>query len=66
MYDPAQDAHEVVNLHNGQRIALVTGANKGIGLEIARQLAQRGDTVLLGVRNEERGREAEANLKAEG
>jgi NAD(P)-dependent dehydrogenase (short-subunit alcohol dehydrogenase family) len=51
---------------NSKRIALVTGANKGIDFEIARQLARRGDTVLIGARNEERGREAEAKLTAEG
>ena len=52
--------------NNGKRIALVTGANKGIGFEVARRLAVRGDTVLLGARNEGRGREAEARLKADG
>lgn len=47
-------------------VALITGANKGIGFEVAQQLARRGDTILLGARNEERGREAEAKLKSEG
>jgi NAD(P)-dependent dehydrogenase (short-subunit alcohol dehydrogenase family) len=52
--------------NNEKRIALVTGANKGIGFEVARQLARRGNTILIGARNEERGREAAANLNAEG
>lgn len=38
-----------------RKIALVTGANKGIGLEIARQLGQQGHTVLIGARDTERG-----------
>jgi NAD(P)-dependent dehydrogenase (short-subunit alcohol dehydrogenase family) len=46
-------------------IALVTGANKGIGFEIARGLGLGGATVLLGCRSEERGREAEGRLRAE-
>jgi NAD(P)-dependent dehydrogenase (short-subunit alcohol dehydrogenase family) len=47
-------------------VALITGANKGIGLETARLLGARGMTVLLGCRDEERGRTAEAELRAGG
>ena len=47
-------------------IALVTGANKGIGLETARQFGARGITVLAGARDEARGREAERVLRADG
>ncbi len=42
------------------RIALVTGANKGIGHEVARELARRGLTVLLGARNAALGEAAAA------
>jgi NAD(P)-dependent dehydrogenase (short-subunit alcohol dehydrogenase family) len=47
-------------------IALITGANKGIGLETARLLGARGHTVLLGCRDADRGRAAEAELRAGG
>jgi len=47
-------------------IALVTGANKGIGLETARQLGAHGFTVLAGARDEGRGLEAELALRADG
>jgi NAD(P)-dependent dehydrogenase (short-subunit alcohol dehydrogenase family) len=43
-------------------IALITGANKGIGFETARLLGARGLTVLVGARDEARGREAEQAL----
>jgi NAD(P)-dependent dehydrogenase (short-subunit alcohol dehydrogenase family) len=49
-----------------QSIALVTGANKGIGLETARQLGSRGTTVLVAARDAGRGRDAEGVLRAEG
>jgi NAD(P)-dependent dehydrogenase (short-subunit alcohol dehydrogenase family) len=48
------------------RVALVTGANKGIGREIARQLAALGCRVWLGARNHDLGAAAVAALRAEG
>ncbi len=50
----------------GKRIALVTGANKGIGFEVARQLARKGFRVFLGARNREAGRAAAEKLRQEG
>ncbi len=49
-----------------QKVALITGANKGIGLETARQLAQKGYTVLVGARGAERGAKAAQTLNDEG
>lgn len=49
-----------------KRIAVVTGGNKGIGLEICRQLANNDFLVLLTARDEKRGTEAVDNLKASG
>jgi NAD(P)-dependent dehydrogenase (short-subunit alcohol dehydrogenase family) len=48
------------------RIALVTGANRGIGREVARQLAVRGFRVVLGARRPEAGRKAAAELGGAG
>ena len=48
------------------KTALVTGANKGIGLETARVLGQNGFTVYLGCRNLESGQAAAAQLAADG
>jgi NAD(P)-dependent dehydrogenase (short-subunit alcohol dehydrogenase family) len=51
---------------NEKRIALVTGGNKGIGLEISRNLSHAGCTVLLGARDAERGQEAVRQLGQAG
>ena len=45
---------------------LITGANKGLGRETARQLAARGCTVLLGARDPDRGRSAAVDLAGDG
>jgi NAD(P)-dependent dehydrogenase (short-subunit alcohol dehydrogenase family) len=47
-----------------ETIALVTGGNKGIGLEVSRQLVGRGARVFLGARNEKAGREAAQEIGA--
>jgi NAD(P)-dependent dehydrogenase (short-subunit alcohol dehydrogenase family) len=49
-----------------QRIVLITGANRGIGLETARQLAQKGFHVVLAARNEDSGRHAAEAITAGG
>jgi NAD(P)-dependent dehydrogenase (short-subunit alcohol dehydrogenase family) len=49
-----------------QQIAIVTGANRGIGLEVVRQLARKGMTVILGSRDLEKGTAAAAKLVDEG
>ena len=52
-------------LHDKQ-VALVTGANKGIGLEIARKLGRAGVSVIVGARDGTRGEAAAATLRGEG
>lgn len=48
------------------RIAVVTGANRGIGFEVCRQLAQKGVHIILTSRDEDKGRAAVGRLEAEG
>ena len=49
-----------------KKIALITGANKGIGLETARQLGQEGITVLAGARDETKAKRTAEELRKEG
>jgi NAD(P)-dependent dehydrogenase (short-subunit alcohol dehydrogenase family) len=48
-----------------RQVALVTGANQGIGLQIAKELAARELTVLVGSRNLARGTEAAASISGD-
>ncbi len=54
------------NTQQKSKVALITGANKGIGLEIARQLGNNGLTVLIGARDAARGKAATQTLQEEG
>src|ERR1700739_2785190 len=49
-----------------QRVALVTGANKGIGREVAYVLGKTGARILLGARDRLRGEAVAAEMRAEG
>jgi NAD(P)-dependent dehydrogenase (short-subunit alcohol dehydrogenase family) len=52
--------------HGGKRVALITGANRGIGLETAKQLGEQGVTVVVGARTLKAAEETAAKLKAQG
>ncbi len=49
-----------------KKVALITGANKGLGFEMARQLAKEGVTVVLACRDRAKGEAAVETLKKEG
>ena len=51
---------------NDSKVALITGGNRGIGLQTARELGRLGILPILGVRDAARGATAAAQLKAEG
>jgi NAD(P)-dependent dehydrogenase (short-subunit alcohol dehydrogenase family) len=55
-----------VSDRTGRRVAIVTGANRGIGLEVCRQLAVSGQRVVLGSRNAAAGETAARSLGARG
>jgi len=53
-------------MKNENRIALVTGANRGLGLEVCNQLSEKGMTVILSCRSEEKGRPLAEDLARKG
>lgn len=55
-----------MSVRNGERIALITGANRGIGLEAAGQLARRGFHAVIASRDEWKGEAAAEGLRRAG
>lgn len=55
----------MVYMANTKKVALITGANKGLGLEMARQLGRSGVTVVLAARDPQKGEAAAAQLRNE-
>ena len=55
----------VTESSHGQRVALITGANRGIGFEICRQLGKQGITILAAARDLERGHKEAELLRGE-
>jgi NAD(P)-dependent dehydrogenase (short-subunit alcohol dehydrogenase family) len=51
---------------NEKKVALITGANKGLGFEMARQLGKAGVTVVLAARDSQKGEAAAGKLRGEG
>lgn len=56
----------MVNGKSNAKVALITGANKGLGFEMSRQLAQQGFTVLIAARQLQAAEEAATALRNEG
>jgi NAD(P)-dependent dehydrogenase (short-subunit alcohol dehydrogenase family) len=56
----------VVDGHNAAQVALITGANQGIGFEIARQLGKQGIIIIASARDKQRGIKAVETLRSDG
>jgi NAD(P)-dependent dehydrogenase (short-subunit alcohol dehydrogenase family) len=55
-----KESKSMVNSESNGKVALITGANKGLGFEMSRQLAQQEITVLIAARKLEAAEELEA------
>lgn len=51
---------------NAKRLAIVTGANRGLGFEMCKQLASKGYAIVLAARTEENGKAAQETLREQG
>jgi NAD(P)-dependent dehydrogenase (short-subunit alcohol dehydrogenase family) len=63
---PFKYRETIVSNKTSDKVAFITGANKGIGLETARGLGKLGFTVIIGSRNEANGKSAVEKLRSEG
>src|SRR5438067_3343530 len=54
------------NMAKNGKVAFITGANRGLGLETARELGKQGIVVILGSRDSKKGEAAAAKLRNEG
>jgi NAD(P)-dependent dehydrogenase (short-subunit alcohol dehydrogenase family) len=61
-----RSARRLHKMTNKQKVAFITGANRGIGLETARGLGKQGITVLIGSRDKTKGQAAAAQLRKDG
>jgi NAD(P)-dependent dehydrogenase (short-subunit alcohol dehydrogenase family) len=59
-------SQEAMHMAQQKKIALVTGANRGIGFETAKQLGETGVTIVAGARSAQAAEETAAKLKAQG
>jgi NAD(P)-dependent dehydrogenase (short-subunit alcohol dehydrogenase family) len=55
-----------MNVNKSNRVVLITGSNRGIGFETARQLAQRGFHVVIAARDDKSGRQAAEAIRKDG
>src|SRR5436190_22985527 len=60
------ERNKMSNTKQNGNIAFITGANRGLGLETARELGKQGIVVVLGSRDSQKGEAAAAKLRDEG